>query len=201
MPTRETWTDERQTIIDAAYRCLDRNAGESLAIGEILAEAGMSTRAFYRHFGTKNELILEMFRRDRERVIAELRQVVARAETPVQALADWMSFMLTLMTDRRKRGRVASFYSDEIRRTPGYTQEVGRFMAAEQAAIAGILYQGVADGTFLACTPEADSRTIRAALEAAYEEQLDRSASMSVAETVSQLLGFVLRGLGADTDQ
>lgn len=156
--------DERQTIIDAAYRCLDRNSGESLAIGKILAEAGLSIRAFYRQFETKNDLVLETFRWERERVIAELRQVVARTATPTQALADWMIFMLTLMTDRRKRRRVATFYSDGMRRTLGYSRDVGRFMSVEQAAIASIVHRGVADGSFTTCSPEADARTIRAAL-------------------------------------
>ena len=77
-------SSERQRIIDAAYRCLDRNSGTSASITEILDEAEVGTRAFYRNFSTKHDLLLEMFRRDREAVLAQLREMVARAETPIE---------------------------------------------------------------------------------------------------------------------
>jgi len=87
-------SSERQHIIDAAYRCLDRNAGSAVSITEILDEAGLGTRAFYRNFSTKHDLLLELFRRDRDAVRAQLREVVARAEGPVEALRAWMAHML-----------------------------------------------------------------------------------------------------------
>ena len=188
---------ERQHIIDAAYRCLDRNSESSASITEILDEAGLGTRAFYRNFSTKHDLLLEMFRRDREAVQAQLREVVARAETPVEALRSWMTHLFELVSNPRKRKRVAIFYSEELRRTPGYARELEIVMAADQASIAAILYRGKAEGIFAACTPEADARSIRAAFEAALLDRFHQKSTADAAEEVEQLLGFVLRGLGA----
>jgi AcrR family transcriptional regulator len=187
---------ERQHIIDAAYRCLDRNSGSSASITEILDEAGLGTRAFYRNFGTKHDLLLEMFRRDREAVLAQLREIVARAETPIEALRLWMTHMFGLVSDPRKRKRVATFYSEEMRRTPGYQRELELFATAEEAALAAILHKGRADGTFTACTPESDARSIRAAFEAAFLDRFQQKSTTDAADDVEQLLGFVLRGLG-----
>jgi len=188
---------ERQHIIDAAYRCLDRNSESSASITEILDEAGLGTRAFYRNFSTKHDLLLEMFRRDREAVQAQLREVVARAETPVEALRSWMTHLFELVSNPRKRKRVAIFYSEELRRTPGYARELEIVMAADQASIAAILHRGKAEGIFTACTPEVDARSIRAAFEAALLDRFHQKSTADAAEEVEQLLSFVLRGLGA----
>lgn len=188
---------ERQHIIDAAYRCLDRSHESSASITEILDEAGLGTRAFYRNFSTKHDLLLEMFRRDREAVQAQLREVVARAETPVEALRSWMTHLFELVSNPRKRKRVAIFYSEELRRTPGYARELEIVMAADQASIAAILHRGKAEGIFTACTPEADARSIRAAFEAALLDRFHQKSTADAADEVEQLLGFVLRGLGA----
>jgi len=190
---------ERQRIIDAAYRCLDRNSGTSASITEILDEAGLGTRAFYRNFSTKHDLLLEMFRRDREAVLAQLRAVVARAVTPVEALRSWMTHMFDIVSDPRKRKRMATFYSEEMQRTPGYSRELALNESAQEAAIAAILHRGCADGTFTACTPEADARSIRAAFEAAFLDRFRQKSTTDVADDIEQLLGFVLRGLGSGT--
>ena len=188
---------ERQRIIDAAYRCLDRNSGTSASITEILDEAGVGTRAFYRNFSTKHDLLLEMFRRDREAVLAQLREVVARAETPIEALQQWMTHMFDIIADPRRRKRMATFYSEEMRRTPGYSRELELVATSEEAALAAILHKGRADGSFTACTPESDARSIRAAFEAAFLDRFRQKSTTDIAGDVEQLLGFVLRGLGA----
>lgn len=188
---------ERRHIIDAAYRCLDRNSGSSASITEILDEAGLGTRAFYRNFSTKHDLLLEMFRQDREAVLAQLREVVARAETPVDALRSWMEHMFEIVSDQRRRKRMATFYSEEMRRTPGYWGELELFVKAEEAALAAILHRGKAEGTFTACSPEADARSIRAAFEAAFVNRFQRKGTTDVSVEVDQLLSFVLRGIGA----
>ncbi len=190
-------SSERQHIIDAAYRCLDRNSGSSASITEILDEAGLGTRAFYRNFGTKHDFLLEMFRRDREAVLAQLREVVARAETPVEALRSWMTHMFDIISDPRRRKRMATFYSEEMQRTPGYARELEIFETAQEAAIAAILHRGKAEGMFTECTPESDARSIRAAFEAAFIDRFNQKSTGDVADDVEQLLGFVLRGVGA----
>ncbi|OBI14750.1 TetR/AcrR family transcriptional regulator [Mycobacterium sp. E2497] len=188
---------ERQHIIDAAYRCLDRNSESSASITEILEEAGLGTRAFYRNFSTKHDLLLEMFRRDREAVQAQMREVVARAETPIEALRLWMAHLFELVSNPRKRKRVAIFYSEELRRTPGYNRELEIVMAADQASIAAILHRGKAEGIFTVCTPEVDARSIRAAFDAALLDRFYQKSTADAADEVEHLLGFVLRGLGA----
>ena len=55
---------ERDLILMAALEVLRRNAGEEATVADILEEAGLSTRAFYRHFETKEDVIRSLFERD-----------------------------------------------------------------------------------------------------------------------------------------
>ena len=51
-----TVVDEQQALIDAGLAVLRRNGSEGLTVNDVLAEAELSTRAFYRHFDSKRAL-------------------------------------------------------------------------------------------------------------------------------------------------
>ena len=71
-PAREArYENERKAIIRAAYRLVGHNRG-FVSVQEILESAELSTRAFYRHFSSKDELVLSMYRSDNERVSARV---------------------------------------------------------------------------------------------------------------------------------
>ncbi|WP_242419241.1 helix-turn-helix domain-containing protein, partial [Frankia sp. CpI1-P] len=57
-------------MIRAAYRVLARADSGSVTVSEILTEAQLSTRSFYRHFKSKDQLLLSMFEEESERATA-----------------------------------------------------------------------------------------------------------------------------------
>src|SRR5438132_113978 len=77
---------------------------------------------FYRHFPSKDALLLAMFRRDSERVTSQLAGLVAAAPDASAALEEWVGFQLALCYDPRRFRRVQVMMSDEVRRSPGYAQ-------------------------------------------------------------------------------
>jgi len=188
---------EKAGIIEAAYRCLADSDGTTASITDILAAANLSTRAFYRHFGSKDDLLLTMFRQDAEAVIGELRAVTVAAPTPAEALRGLIHGMLRLTTEGRRRRRVLILTSEEAQRARGYAAERARFLTAQEQMIAEILYAGHADGSFPWADPEPDARSIRAALGQAFEDRMTSPAPLSPAETAEQVTGFALRALGA----
>ncbi|WP_041439735.1 MULTISPECIES: TetR/AcrR family transcriptional regulator [Thermomonospora] len=188
---------ERARIMEAAYRCLADSDGATASITDILSTAGLSTRAFYRHFDSKDGLLLAMFRRDADRLLAELREATSAAATPAEALRVMAHVMLRLTADPRRRRRVLVLTSAEARRARGYAAEHQRFVAAQEAAIAEILRAGRADGSFPWADPEGDARFIQAALGQAFMEQMTQTARLGPAEAADQVVGFALRALGA----
>lgn len=187
---------ERERIMQAAYRCLIARKGESVPVTEILAEAGLSTRAFYRHFDSKDSLFLALFRRDSERVLAELQAASTRASSPADALREWVEGFMRLPAESRRRRRVLALTSPEVQHAGGYATELSRFMAAQEAALAQILHRGLEDGSFPWAEPEADARAIRAILGQAFDEQMRRSAVPSAADAAAHVVDFAYRALG-----
>lgn len=188
---------ERAKIVAAAYRLLAASNGASVPITDILAAAGLSTRAFYRHFDSKDALLLAMFRSDSERVLGQLNTVAAGATTAREGLESWIGFMLRLTADPRRRRRVLVLKSDEVTRARGYGAELERYRAAQDRAIVVLLRRGLADGSLPRADPEHDAAYIRAAIHGAFDELMARPLGGDVDDAVRSLADFVLRALNA----
>lgn len=67
--------DTRRALEDAALRRFAQQGYDETSVDQIAADAGVSTRTFFRYFATKDE-VLDMGRGERQ---AELRAVVASA--------------------------------------------------------------------------------------------------------------------------
>lgn len=189
-------SSERDRIIDAAYRALAATGGASLSVNEVLRSAGLSTRAFYRLFGSKDELLLALFRQDSDRVAARLRRAAA-AEPPAAALLAFVQAMLRITADPRRRQRVLVMSSEEIARAKGYLAERQRYHALVQGELVHILERGQVDGSFPLTRPASDAGWIRAAIQHAFDEQIAGTAPAAPNETAELVTGFALRALGA----
>ena len=190
-------TAERAKIVAAAYRLLTASDGASVPITDILAAAGLSTRAFYRHFDSKDALLLAMFRSDSDRVLGQLCAIAADSATARQGLERWIATMLTLTADPRRRRRVLVLSSDEVTRARGYRAELERYRADQDQAIAALLRRGLADGSLPRSEPGRDARYVRAAIHDAFDELMARPLGGDVADVVCSLVDFVLRSLEA----
>ncbi|PXY33179.1 TetR/AcrR family transcriptional regulator [Prauserella endophytica] len=193
-----TWTEssERGRIMEAASHCLATGERRGVSVTDILAASGLSTRAFYRHFRSKDSLLLAMFRRDYERVLAELRDAAATA-CPRQALANWVEGMLRVATEAREGRRVMLLGSPDLASARGFTAEAARAATAHQAALAEILRRGRDDGSFPLTDPEPDAKAIRAALQETFTELLSGASTMSADDAAAEVTRFALRALGA----
>ena len=74
-------------ILVAALEVLRRHEGEEATVADILQEAGLSTRAFYRHFGTKEDVVRALYERDARSFGGHLLRRVEAAGDPEEALA------------------------------------------------------------------------------------------------------------------
>jgi AcrR family transcriptional regulator len=91
-----TTLDDRQTLIDAGLVVLRGRGAESFTVNEVLAEAGLSTRAFYRHFASKEALVLAIYEQDSRRSSARLRDRMTASGSIRGALEVWIDETLAL---------------------------------------------------------------------------------------------------------
>ncbi len=72
---------QRQRLLDAARQLLERRELETAGVRDVVAEAGMSSRAFYQVFESRDALILELAREMAEHFLERLEAVPDPSET------------------------------------------------------------------------------------------------------------------------
>jgi len=189
--------DERHRILSAALEVLRRNEGEEATVADILHEAGLSTRAFYRHFETKEDVIRALYERDAESFGSHLLRRVEAAPDPDQALSAWVNEMLGLAYDRRRAERVAALSSPMVLRVVGGTEVQQQGADRLTQPLQAVLQEGLAKGTFPEADPELDIRTIRAITNEAIAWARTGTMKLSRKEAADHVLRFARAALGA----
>jgi AcrR family transcriptional regulator len=83
-----TQTDARERILEAAYELFSRNGIRAVGIDAIIERSGVARMTLYRHFGSKDALVLAFLARREERWTKDWlqREVHERATDPAERL-------------------------------------------------------------------------------------------------------------------
>jgi AcrR family transcriptional regulator len=195
-PSRADATTERKAIIDAALRVMRKNGYAECQITDVLTEASLSTRAFYRHFKTKDDVLIALYRDNAEAASRRLAEKVSQAGSPAEQLQVWIEETLSLGYDRRRASRVRVLGSDAARRAIGYADESERAASALAAPLRDALTAGKASGAFPACEPADDAVTIRVIVWRLMFEALDGKPTMNADAARDHVMRFCLPALG-----
>jgi AcrR family transcriptional regulator len=189
--------DDRTSIIDAAYDCLSEPHSGPIPVAAILQRAGVSTRAFYRHFESKDALFLAMLREETDALAGRLDQICAEVSGgPVDALKTWIVGMFGLIHDDQTRMHFTVIDSDEVRAAKGYRETREKAHADRERSLVEILRRGRADGSFPLTDPEQDAIAISAVTSRVMLTQsYEHPEVMQKAQ--EQIFDFAMRALGA----
>jgi AcrR family transcriptional regulator len=195
-PARARAVSEARSLVEAALTVLGRQGAAGLTVAEVLAEAGLSTRAFYRHFASKDELLLALFDADNEAVRARVDAAIDSAPDPHAALVAWIDQQLALAYAPRRSKRTQVLWAEGMRLQYEFPGEFARIEAAVLAPLERLLEAGRADGTFPATEPARDARSIHAVTWALVEARLAGDET-DLAAARAHVLRFCLPALGA----
>jgi AcrR family transcriptional regulator len=194
----EKYRAEKQQIVRAAYELIQRDGSKETSVHDVLDAAGLSTRAFYRHFRSKDELVLEMYRVDCDRVNATLAAAVASAPDPLAALEAWIDQNLAVVYDIRRLRHAVVLSSAEVSSAEGFTDVKNDGLAAQRAPLVELLADGHAQGVFPYADPERDALAIQAVVGAHMRARLDGDpAALTRADARAHTLELFRRALGA----
>lgn len=193
----ESTDDDRGCIIDAAYSCLSEPHSGAIPVATILQRAGVSTRAFYRHFESKDELFLAMLRQETDALAERLDRVVQQhSGDAVRQLEAWINGMFGLIHDDQTRQHFSVIDSDEVRAARGYRETRDKAHADRERSLVEILRLGREDGSFPQARPELDAMAINAVMSRVMIAQsYDDHEGLRRAK--ADILDFALRALGA----
>jgi AcrR family transcriptional regulator len=85
-----TAAEEVERLLAAAVTVMDRVTPAAPKVSEIVAESGLSNKAFYRYFGGKDDVILAVLERGVGLVESYLQHRMAKADTPVHQTEEWV---------------------------------------------------------------------------------------------------------------
>jgi AcrR family transcriptional regulator len=195
----DTADDDRGCIIEAAYTCLSEPHSGAIPVAAILHRAGVSTRAFYRHFESKDELFLAMLRQETDALAERLDRIVAETSGgPVHQLKAWIDEMFGVIHDVQVRMHLTVIDSEEVRAAKGYRETRDQAHVDRERSLVEILRRGLRDGIFPLAEPEPDAVAISAVVSRVMTSQTSPDDKDGLEEAQARVLDFALRALGAD---
>lgn len=196
-PRRFESEDELRLLLDAAMAVMGRNGYVDASVADILSEANLSTRSFYRHFESKDQLLCALYRREAENAATRLNAKVNAAPSPRAALDAWIVEILSLGQNRAKAARVRVLGSPGAMRAEGYAEEMHHASKLLMAPLEALLAAGAADGSFPLADPAADAHMIRSVVWVAAGLTISSNGTTSRSDTTRQVRSFCARALGA----
>lgn len=188
--------EERDRIVEVTFDCLSEPHDGPVHVSVILARAEVSSRTFYRHFQSKDDLFLAMLEQVTERLAVLLDEIAGAPDPdPLIQLRAWLDQMFTLASDTDLHRYLAVVDCDEMRSAKGYREARELSRARREASLATILRSGHADGSFPLTEPESDAIAIAALVS----RELTSARIFDPAQiplSRARVEGFTLRALG-----
>lgn len=188
---------ELDGLLAAAREVLADRGYDGLRVEDVLREAGLSTRAFYRHFSGKDALFLALFEQESARADLRLRARMEQTGDPVEAVREWVVAVLAVVYDPRLAKRAQVFAGERgslARRFPG---EIDRLNSRRLESLEAAIEQGRSQGAFLSADPAIDARAIHHLCNGLIDDRLYGATKLSRAEAVALATRFALSALGA----
>ena len=190
---------ERIQLMDAALKVMRRNGFQGASVQDILDHAGLSTRAFYRQFQSKDDLLLAMFRTASDSDVEQVARRVDAAPSEVEAVRVWIDEMLAIAYDRRRIQRLVMFNA-VARQAVGYDVEEASLQDRLVSPLLQAIRRGSADGSFPETDPFPDAYSIFDLVWSVAGPNARARRAMDRERARAHVLRFCLPALGVDPD-
>jgi AcrR family transcriptional regulator len=159
---RDRYEREVVALIRAVHRLTRRRTYAETTVAEILDEAELSTRAFYRHFNSKDELLVAVFEYETALVVDQLAAAVSGAGDAAARFERWLDWYLSLLTDARRLARFIVLQQEHDRLARDHRLRMSQLDERRDAVLVQILQLGVEDGSLPGADPDDDAPVIHA---------------------------------------
>lgn len=187
--------DVRYAIVAAASRSMHEHGVRGLSVATVLEHAHLSTRAFYRHFDSKDQLVAAVFLELARHETQRLRGKMANAADPVEAVVAWLDGRLELAFGEASENGLRRLTLDAHSKGFSSPEMIAPAYSAILEPLVEQLERGVELGVFEDIIPTTAAKSIHGVVWAGTQRQW---ATHRWDRTVvrERLLRFCLRGLG-----
>ncbi|WAC90143.1 TetR/AcrR family transcriptional regulator [Mycobacterium sp. Aquia_213] len=191
--------DVRRAILAVASQIVREQGVRGLNIAEVLGRCQLGTRAFYRHFESKDHLVSAVFMEAAVTETRRLRRKMRASATTIDAVAAWIDARLDVAFDNR--------IGSSLRQVSLEAQTL-MFTSPElvQAAFGTMLKplieqleRGLGEGVFHDIDPPIDAEIVQGAVWACTQRQWATQDTLQ-ADVRRRVLRACLRAMGASPD-
>jgi AcrR family transcriptional regulator len=194
-PARQKSADELARILAAAEAVLARGGYDGLRVDDVLADAGLSTRAFYRHFRGKSELFVALFDAEMARAQERLRSRLAKAGGPEAQVRAWVQATVALAYDPRLARRTRLFFVERQTFATEFPAEIERCVRLLLEPLEDAIAAGRAAGLFPDADPALDAVAIHHLCTGLMTDRLLGIGSLTREQAVALAERFAVRTL------
>jgi AcrR family transcriptional regulator len=187
----------RKSIVTAAAKLVREEGVRGLSVAQVLSRAGLGTRAFYRHFDSKDQLVSAVFLDMARAETRRLRKRMAAHADPVDGVVAWIDGRLDLAFSDRVESDLRQMSLEAQSQMFAAPEVIGAAYAEILTPLLEQLERGRQLGRFTDIDPTANALSIQGALWASVERQW-ATGDYDRAEVRRSILQFCLRGLGVD---
>jgi TetR/AcrR family transcriptional regulator, transcriptional repressor for nem operon len=174
--SRSEKTRNHDRIVEIASRRIREQGTDGPGVADVMREAGLTHGGFYKHFGSRDELIAEAAQHSYDEVEQAAEAVLDGAEDPLPAFVDWYLSeahrddpgtgcpVVALGGDVARAGEVLrDAYTDQVRR---YLAHLGDVLDSDEDTVALSTLVGALTLSRAVNDPELSSRILRDARDA-----------------------------------
>jgi AcrR family transcriptional regulator len=185
----------RDALLAAAAELVREDGVGALSVGQVLSRAELGTRAFYRHFESKDQLVSALFLEMAGVEVRRLEGLMAAAPDAVRAVAAWIDGRLDLAFNPEIRSDLRQMSIEAQSQMFASPELVGPAYREILRPLVEQLEHGAKARLFRDIDPEIEALSIQGVVWANVERQW-AGPGCDLGELRERLQRFCLRGLG-----
>jgi AcrR family transcriptional regulator len=187
----EQYAKEVRRLLDAGLEVM-RGCGTAASprVADIVAAAGLSNDAFYRHFASKEALVAAILEDGSVRLASYLRHQMAKVSTPIEQVRCWIEGVMGQATD----DDVAATTRAVLWNGGTLSERVGHHRLSPAAALAVLLHEPI--GRMGSAEPPTDATLVAHAVVGMLSDFLWQRARPTGAQ-IASIVEFCEAGLTA----
>jgi AcrR family transcriptional regulator len=189
-----SYVEEIRLLVDATFRLIEKTGSFDPPLRDILKTSGLSTQAFYKHFRSKDELLLVLLDDGRRQLLSYLQHRMDKATRPAGRVRAWIEGVLAQAANLKAAKRTKPFVVSQDRLADQFP--------AEQQASVGLLVELLVDALTKLPGAARDRRLTRRDAEAIYYATFGALRAHLIYGTrpgrveIDHLVQFCLNGAG-----
>lgn len=184
----EAYADEVRRLVEAGYSVMRRTGGVDPRVGDIVREAGLSNQAFYRHFRSKDELLLAVLDDGQRRLVGYLEHRLAGVDGADEQVRAWIEGVMEQARNRDAAENTRPFALGGARLADRFPEEIHH---SRELVLAPLRAAVAASGG----DPRRDADAIYELVMGTMNEALVQRVTPSD-EDVAHLVEFALKAIG-----